>query len=136
MKKVKKLWSYVMNTKMSFTMRINHSPLRMKLSIRQRTYFIKRYRYPIIHKPETDELINIMWEQNIIQPSSSPWNSPVWIVLKTLDASGQQKWRIVIDYRRINEKTIHDNYPLPNITDLLDNLGRCHYFTTLDFASG
>lgn len=39
-------------------------------------------------------------------------------------------------YRKLNDKTIGDRYPLPNITDLLDKLGRCQYFTTLDLASG
>lgn len=52
------------------------------------------------------------------------------------DSSGIQKWRVVIDYRKLNEKTIDDRYPLPNITDLLDQLGKCQYFTTLDLASG
>lgn len=43
---------------------------------------------------------------------------------------------MVIDYRKLNEKTISDRYPLPNITDILDKLGKCMYFTTLDLASG
>jgi hypothetical protein len=53
-----------------------------------------------------------------------------------MDASGKTKWRIVVDYRKINEKTIDDRYPLPNINDILDKLGKCQYFTTLDLASG
>lgn len=53
-----------------------------------------------------------------------------------MDASGNKKWRLVIDYRKLNEKTIDDRYPIPNITDILDKLGRCMYFTTLDLASG
>lgn len=55
---------------------------------------------------------------------------------KKKDASGQQKWRLVIDNRKLNEKSIGDKYPIPNITDLFDKLGRCQYFTTLDLASG
>lgn len=77
-----------------------------------------------------------MLDQKIIRPSNSPWSSPIWVVPKKIDASGQQKWRVVVDYRKLNEKTIDDRYPLPNITDLLDKLGRCQYFTTLDLASG
>lgn len=73
-----------------------------------------------------------MLEQRIIRPSHSPWSSPVWIVPKKLDASGKRKWRIVIDYRKLNEKTIDDKYPIPNINTLLDKLGRCQYFSTLD----
>lgn len=43
---------------------------------------------------------------------------------------------MVIDYRKVNDKTVDDKYPIPNITDILDKLGRSNYFTTLDLASG
>ncbi|CAK1595529.1 unnamed protein product [Parnassius mnemosyne] len=43
---------------------------------------------------------------------------------------------MVIDYRRLNEITIDDKYPLPNIADLFDKLGKSTYFSTLDLASG
>ncbi|KAK9877350.1 hypothetical protein WA026_017747, partial [Henosepilachna vigintioctopunctata] len=96
----------------------------------------KSYRYPYVHKAEVSKQINKMLEDGIIRPSQSPWSSPIWIVPKKLDASGKQKWRIVVDYRKVNEKTIDDRYPLPNISDILDKLGRSQYFTTLDLASG
>ncbi|CAF4878033.1 unnamed protein product [Pieris macdunnoughi] len=77
-----------------------------------------------------------MLNENIIRPSTSPWSSPIWVVPKKVDASGKQKWRVVIDYRKLNDITIGDSYPLPNITDILDKLGHSVYFTTLDLASG
>ena len=83
----------------------------------------KSYRFPEIHKDEVNKQIDKMIEQDIIQPSTSPWNSPIWVVPKKLDASGQRKWRIVIDYRKLNDVTIGDSYPLPNISDILDQLG-------------
>lgn len=98
--------------------------------------FTKSYRYPYIHKQEVSKQINDMLNQGIIRHSYSPWSSPVWVVPKKKDASGNQKWRLVIDYRKINEKTISDRYPIPNISDILDKLGRCMYFSTLDLASG
>jgi len=52
------------------------------------------------------------------------------------DASGKQKLRIVVDFRKLNDLTIGDSYPLPNITDILDQLGSAKYFSTLDLASG
>lgn len=55
---------------------------------------------------------------------------------KKTDASGKQKWRMVVDYRRLNDITMDDKYPLPNINDLFDILGKSMYFTTLDLASG
>ena len=51
-------------------------------------------------------------------------------------AGGIRKWRIVVDYRKLNEKTIDDRFPIPNIEEILDKLGRCIYFTTLDLAKG
>lgn len=98
--------------------------------------FTKTYRYPKIHEAEVNKQIKTMLEQNIIQPSTSPWSSPVWVVPKKLDASGNKKWRVVIDYRKLNEVTISDAYPLPNIEEILDQLGQSIYFTTLDLASG
>lgn len=102
----------------------------------EKPVYTKNYRYPFIHKTEVDKQINDMLKQGIIEHSNSPWNSPIWIVPKKLDASNKQKWRIVIDYRKLNEKTIDDRYPLPNITDILDKLGKSQYYTCLDLASG
>lgn len=98
--------------------------------------FTKTYRYPEIHKAEVKDQITKMLEQGIIQNSFSPWSSPIWIVPKKLDASGKRKWRLVCDFRKINEKSIDDKYPLPNITDMLDKLGKSQYFSTLDLANG
>jgi Reverse transcriptase (RNA-dependent DNA polymerase). len=77
-----------------------------------------------------------MLEDNIIRPSTSPWNSPLWVVPKKRDASNQIKWRLVVDYRKLNDITVSDVYPLPNISDILDQLGHSKYFSTLDLASG
>ena len=62
----------------------------------------KSYRYPYIHKEEVKRQISKMLSQGIIRHSFSPWSSPVWIVPKKLDASGKQKWRLVIGYRKLN----------------------------------
>lgn len=96
----------------------------------------KSYRFPFCHKEEVSNQIQKMLNDGIIRPSQSPWSSPIWVVPKKADASGRKKWRIVVDYRKINEKTIDDRYPIPNIEDILDKLGKCNYFTTLDLASG
>lgn len=77
-----------------------------------------------------------MLSQNIIRQSQSPWSSPLWVVPKKTDASGKRKWRIVINYRKLNNVTTGNAYPIPNITDILDQLGHFKYFTTLDLASG
>ena len=72
-----------------------------------------------------------MLTQNIVQPSSSPWASPIILVPKKDGSS-----RFCIDYRKLNSVTKKDVYPLPRIDDILDTLGQARYFTTLDLASG
>lgn len=96
----------------------------------------KTYRYPYVHKQEVERQIDQMLKNGIIRHSDSPYSAPIWIVPKKLDASNKQKWRIVVDYRKLNETTIDDRFPIPNITDILDRLGRANYFTTLDLANG
>lgn len=123
---------YCDKTALTFTNQIKHE---IKLT-NDSPIYTKSYRYPEVHKSEVKDQIQKMLAQGIIQNSTSPWSSPIWIVPKKLDASGKQKWRMVVDYRKLNEKTIDDKYPLPNITDILDKLGRSQYFTTLDLANG
>jgi len=96
----------------------------------------KQYRFPPIHKEEINKQVTELLNDNIIEYSNSPYNSPIWIVPKKPDSAGNKRWRMVIDYRALNEKTIGDAYPLPNITDILDQLGNAKYFSVLDLASG
>ncbi|XP_025161882.1 uncharacterized protein LOC112590215 [Harpegnathos saltator] len=96
----------------------------------------KQYRYPPIHKEEIDKQIQDLLKNKVIKPSNSPYNSPLWIVPKKADTQGNKRWRMVIDYRALNEKTVGDAYPLPNITEILDQLGSAKYFSIFDLASG
>ena len=120
------------NSPLTFTNKIKHH-IR---TIDESPVYTKPYRQPEILKQEINKQVDQMLDQNIIRHSQSPWSSPVWIVPKKLDASGEKKFRTVFDYRLLNQKTIDDKYPIPNINDILDKLGRCQYFTTLDLASG
>ena len=43
---------------------------------------------------------------------------------------------MVNDYRKLNDKTIEDKYPLPRMDEILENLGKCAHFSTLDPAQG
>lgn len=53
-----------------------------------------------------------------------------------MDASNVKRLRLVVDYKKLNEKAVSDRYPIPNISEILDKLDKCLYFTTLDDASG
>ena len=62
-----------------------------------------------------------------IRLSKSPQTLPVFFVNKK-----DGKKRIVMDYHSLNEQTIKNNYPLPLIIDLIDNMGRKTVFTKMD----
>ena len=98
--------------------------------------YVKPFRHPYFMRNEIQSQIQKLLDNKIIRPSVSPYSSPVWVVPKKADASGKKKFRLVIDYRKLNEKTIEDKYPIPRIEEILDNLGKCSYFTTLDLAQG
>lgn len=120
------------NEKLTFTTKVN-ADIR---TIDDNPIYSKLYPYPQALKNEVCTQIDKMLQDGIIRPSRSPYNSPVWIVPKKLDASGQKKYRLVIDYRKLNQKTISDRYPIPDTSTILANLGKMKYFTTLDLASG
>lgn len=66
-------------------------------------------------------------EKGFIVPSSAPFASPVLFARK---ADGS--WRFCVDYRKLNERTVKNRYPLPLIDETLRQLGRAKYFTKLD----
>ena len=80
------------------------------------------------HRREVKELLNQMLERGVVEPSSSPWASPVVLVQKK-DGST----RFCVDYRELNQVTRKDAYPLPRMDMTLDG---SLWFTTLDLLSG
>ncbi|UYV71169.1 EPM2AIP1 [Cordylochernes scorpioides] len=94
---------------------IKHKPYRV--SAKERT----------IIKDQIDEML----EEGIIRPSSSPWSFPV-ILVKKRDG----KYRFCVDYRKLNEVTVKDVYPIPRIDDVMDSLQGSKYFSAIDLKSG
>ncbi|KAJ9522449.1 hypothetical protein QJQ45_008265 [Haematococcus lacustris] len=85
-------------------------------------------------KPEQDELrkqITDLLAKGLIEPSSSPYAAPVLFVQ---NKSGEL--RMCIDYRQLNKITIRDQYPLPRIDDLFDQLAGKTVFSSLDLQAG
>ena len=88
-------------------------------------------RTPVAFWGEEEKEVKAMLEQGIIEPSNSPWSSPVCLVQKK-DGST----RFCVDYRLLNDCSVKDSYPLPRISDCLDSLVGARYFSTMDLASG
>ena len=88
-------------------------------------------RIPFAARQEIVEQLEKMQASGVIKPSESPWASPVVLVRKK-----DGTLRFCVDYRALNSVTKPDLFPLPRISDLLDQLGKCKCFTTLDLKSG
>lgn len=91
----------------------------------------KPYRVPYHLKNEMRKQINTLLEAGIIQPSKSSFAAPVLLVKK-----GDDSYRLVADLRKLNSKTVPDNFPLPNLNEMIDTLAGAKYFTTMDLTSG
>ena len=72
-----------------------------------------------------------MEEMGVIRRSNSPWSSPLHVVPKK-DGS----WRPCGDYRRLNNITTPDRYPVQNIQDLTARLAQCKVFSKVDLVRG
>ena len=89
------------------------------------------YRLPLAKRQDAEKEIKLMAEKDLIEPSTSPWSSPVIIIPKKTGGI-----RFCIDYRKLNKVTIQDSQALPRIDDSLDALGGAKWFSTLDLKSG
>ena len=72
-----------------------------------------------------------MLEKGVIQPSNSPWASPLVLVRKK-----DGTVRFCVDYRKLNAATRKDAYPIPRVDETLEMLAGSHFFTSLDLLSG
>ena len=82
-------------------------------------------------KNEIDKLIQELVKAGIVQPISSPYASPVVLVKKK-----DNTWRLCVDYRKVNEMTVKDIFPIPLIEDLMDELGGSHVYSKIDMRAG
>ena len=86
---------------------------------------------PFALRRKVDELVQEMLDQEVIEPSGSPWASPIVLVQKKDGGV-----RFCVDYRRLNQVMKLDEFPLPRIDDTLDLLTGSCYFSALDLALG
>ena len=87
----------------------------------------KQWRMPETSRSEIRRQCDEMLDMGVIEPSTSPWLSPVVLVRKK-----DGKLRFCVDFRKINALTMMDSWPMPRIDELIDDLGGAIWFTTLD----
>ena len=88
-------------------------------------------RLPPTKMKEAMKAVDDMYQEGIIEPSSSPWASPI-VLVKKKDGSTC----FCVDYRKLNQVTRKDSYPLPRIDDTLEGLAGAKWFSSLDLKSG
>nr|XP_027192748.1 uncharacterized protein LOC113787770 [Cicer arietinum] len=92
---------------------------------------IAPYRMSTLELEELKKQLEDLLEKGFIRPNVSPWGAPVLLVKKK-DGS----MRLCVDYRKLNQVTIKNKYPLPRIDDLLDQLRGASIFSKIDLRSG
>lgn len=80
-----------------------------------------------IEKQEIEKMV----EKGVIEPSNSPWASPIVLVTKKDGTT-----RFCVDYRKLNDVTVKDAYPLPRVDECLDALSGSAWFSCMDLNSG
>ena len=77
-----------------------------------------------------DVQIDTWFEQGVIEPSVSPWSTPVVIAYRN------GKPRFCIDYQKLNTVTVPDEFPIPRQSEILQSLSGAQVLSSLDALSG
>ncbi|THH30850.1 hypothetical protein EUX98_g3348 [Antrodiella citrinella] len=77
-----------------------------------------------------EEQLEKWFEQEVIEPSKSPWSAPVVIIYRN------GKPRFCVDYRKLNTMTIPDEFPIPRQNEILSALSGAQVLSSLDALSG
>ncbi|XP_068206239.1 uncharacterized protein [Palaemon carinicauda] len=75
--------------------------------------------------------VKYMLDHGLVEPSFSPWSSPVVLVKKE---GGEH--RLCFDYRKVNSLTKTDSFPLPRVEDCIDRVGSAKYISKFDLLKG
>lgn len=104
----------------------------MDIQLHDKTPVVYRpYRLSYSEREVVRDILKELEDSGIIRESCSEYASPILLVKKKTG-----DYRLCIDFRSLNKKTIKDHYPLPRIDDQLDSLSGFRYYTTLDLSSG
>ncbi len=96
----------------------------------------RAYRTSPQMRTEIDKKINELLDQDLIEPSDSPWASPIIMVRKKSVGDEPPSYRLVLDTRALNKCTIKDSHPVPCLEETVDSLAGNRYFSVMDLSSG
>lgn len=86
-------------------------------------------------KPILEEHIEKLIKEDIVESTTSRWNSPVILVPKHRNEKGESWLRLVFDYRKLNEVTETQLFPMPDLEDEIAKMNGSKYFSTMDLDS-
>ena len=66
----------------------------------------------------------------------SPYCSPLVVEPKSPDLDGKPNYRVVINYRELNKKTIMEKHPVPQLDEILEKMTGATVISTLDLKAG
>ena len=89
------------------------------------------YRVSPMKKELLDKEVQYMLENDIIEESQSNWSSPCILVPKH-----DGDFRFCTDFRKVNDKTKSDTFPIPRIADCIDQIGNAKFVSTFDMLKG
>ena len=84
-------------------------------------------RVPVYKREALDQEVQKLEKQGVIEKSFSPWEAQT-VMVKKKDGT----WRMCVDYRKLNGRTIQDVYPITRIDENLDSLSGADWFSCLD----
>ena len=102
----------------------------IELVPKMRSILVAPYRMSSLELAELKKQLEELLEKGFIRPSASLWGAPVLLVNKKDGAM-----RLCIDYRQLNKVTIKNNYHLPRIDDLIDQLRGATIFSKIELRS-
>lgn len=115
---------------MNHTNLIEHS---IELKPDSKPVFTKQYRLPESQRREIRKQLEKMEQEGIIEKTTnSEYNSPILLVEKHTNKGEEKKFRLVVDFRKINEITIPIRFPIPNIDSIIDTFSGAKFFSTMD----
>lgn len=115
-----------------FDGRLGHHPSKVHIRTQegQTPIAVPMYGASPAKREVIDKQLKTWFEQDVIEPSISPWSAPVVIVYRN------GKARFCVDYRKLNSVTTPDEFPIPRQSEILSSLAGAQVLSSLDALSG